>query len=75
MKKLFREDVKRSVTKAITFRLLILVSDGFIILAITHRFDVALGVIFFSNLASTLLYLFHERVWDGIHWGKMIKKV
>lgn len=70
MKKIFRENVKRSVTKAITFRLLILISDGIIILAITHRFDVALGVIFFSNLASTLMYLFHERIWDGIRWGK-----
>lgn len=66
----FHEHIKRSLIKAITFRLLILVSDGFIILAITHRFDIALGVIFFSNLASTFFYFLHERLWDRIRWGK-----
>lgn len=66
----FQEDIKRSITKAITFRLLILCTDGIIILAITHRFDVALGVIFFSNIASTVVYLLHERLWNSILWGK-----
>lgn len=70
MKKKFHENIKRSITKAVTFRLLILCSDGIIIFAITHRFDVALGVIFFSNFASTVIYFFHERIWNAIHWGK-----
>ncbi len=70
----FHEQVKRSITKAVTFRLLILVSDGIIIYTITHRYDVALLVIFFSNFASTILYFVHERIWNGIHWGKIIRK-
>lgn len=69
----FHEHLKRSITKAITFRLLILISDGIIIYAITHRYDVTLGVIFFSNFASTILYVVHERLWNNIHWGKVKK--
>lgn len=70
MKK-FSEKVSRSIIKAITFRMLILVSDSIIIFAITHRFDVTLGVMIFSNIGSTLIYLFHERIWNSIHWGKI----
>lgn len=66
----FHEQVKRSVTKAVTFRMLILISDGIIIFAITHRYDVTLAVVFFSNFASTVLYFIHERIWNNIHWGK-----
>jgi uncharacterized membrane protein len=70
MKTEFHEGIKRSITKAITFRLLILISDGFIVYAITHRYDIALGVIFFSNIASTVMYLLHERLWNKIHWDQ-----
>lgn len=66
----FNEHTKRSLVKAVTFRIIILISDGIIIFSITHRYDVALAVIFFSNFASTILYFIHERVWNKIHWGK-----
>ena len=73
----FHEQNKRSLVKAITFRILILISDGIIIFAITHRYDITLSVIILSNFSSTILYFFHERVWNKIRWGKanqMIKK-
>jgi uncharacterized membrane protein len=66
----FHERTERSIVKAITFRLVILVSDAFIIFLITHRYDVTLGVIAASNIASTILYFAHERAWDSVHWGK-----
>ncbi len=66
----FHEHNKRSIAKALTFRGIILISDGIIIFLITHRYDVAFAVIVFSNLASTVLYFFHERAWNKIHWGK-----
>lgn len=72
MKVVFHEFVQRSFVKAVTFRALILISDGIIIYAITHRYDTTFWVIFFSNLASTVLYFLHERVWDRIHWGKKL---
>ena len=66
----FSENVGRSLAKAITFRLLILAADGIIIFAITKRYDIALTVMFFSNLSSTILYFMHERMWDRLNWGK-----
>jgi uncharacterized membrane protein len=67
----FFEDYKRSIIKSITFRALILISDGIIVFAITHRYDLTAGVIVFSNISSTILYFIHERFWNHVHWGKM----
>lgn len=67
----YHEHVKRSVAKALTFRAVIIISDLIIVYAITHRFDLTLGVLFFSNIASTTIYFFHERFWNTVHWGKV----
>lgn len=74
MKTKFYEHTGRSVVKALTFRALILVSDGIIIFAITHRYDLTFDVIILSNLASTILYIIHERLWNAVHWGKQTHK-
>ena len=68
------EYIKRSVAKSITFRITIIISDTIIVLALTHRYDLALGFVILTNLASTLIYYFHERVWAHIHWGSLQKK-
>lgn len=68
------ENLRRSVVKALTFRALILVSDSMIIFTITHKLNETFGVILFSNLASTIVYLIHERLWNTIHWGRRSKK-
>ncbi|MFA5894221.1 MAG: DUF2061 domain-containing protein [Candidatus Shapirobacteria bacterium] len=69
-KKKFSENLTRSIIKSITFRILIICSDSIIIYSISHRLDLTLGVIFFSNLASTILYFIHERTWNSVHWGR-----
>ena len=66
----FYEHNKRSITKALTFRGVILVSDGIIIFLITHRYDVTLAMMLFFGVTHTIFYFFHERVWNKIHWGK-----
>lgn len=66
----FYEKNERSIVKAVLFRILIIISDSIIIFAITRRYDVTIGVIVASNLASTVLYFIHERIWNKIHWGK-----
>jgi uncharacterized membrane protein len=37
---------------------------------ITHRVDMTVGLVVGTNLASTLLYYLHERVWSRIKWGR-----
>lgn len=66
----FYEDTRRSVIKAITFRLLILSADSVIIYAFTRRMDLTAGVVIISNFSSTVIYVFHERIWNHIHFGK-----
>ena len=66
----FYERTTRSLIKAVTYRFIILISDGFIVFMITHRYDTTVWVIIFSNIASTIFYFLHERFWNNIHWGK-----
>jgi uncharacterized membrane protein len=70
MPSIYLEHNKRSLVKALTFRSVILISDSIIIYLITHRLDITLSVIVFSNIASTVLYFVHERFWNRIQWGK-----
>lgn len=60
----------RSIVKSVTFRSIVIVSDIVIIYALTHRYDVTIGVTILTNIASTVLYYLHERAWSHIHWGK-----
>ena len=73
MKIKFHENISRSLVKAITYRIVILTSDSIIVFALTHRFDITVGVVLFSNFASSFLYFIHERAWNAIHWGKSKK--
>ncbi len=73
MSRKYFEATKRSLVKAITFRLIILCADSIIIYSLTKRLDITAGVVLFSNVSSTILYFLHERAWNGIHWGKYHK--
>ena len=66
----FFEHYSRSIIKAISFRMLIIISDALILYVITRRLDLVLGVISLFTLVNTTIYFFHERFWNSIHWGK-----
>jgi uncharacterized membrane protein len=68
--KSFHEKVSRSVIKAITFRLLILSVDAIVVYVLTRRIDLTVGLVVISNFYHTILYFFHERVWNNVKWGK-----
>lgn len=70
----FHESIKRSVFKSITFRIVVVVSDLIVIFALTHRYDLTLGVTIGTNLASMILYYMHERIWNLIRFGRKYKK-
>ena len=69
----FHETIFRSITKAVTFRILIIILDFGVIYFFTRRVDLTIGVIVVSNLSSTIAYIAHERIWNKIHWGKTHK--
>jgi uncharacterized membrane protein len=60
---------KRSVVKAITYRLMIVVLDFATIYLFTGRARVALGFMIASNVYTTAVYVLHERAWARIRWG------
>jgi uncharacterized membrane protein len=66
----FKEIWYRSLTKTVTYRILILILDFSVVYLLTKRIDVALGFMAASNIYTTIGYYIHERVWDHIKWGK-----
>lgn len=66
----FYEHNKRSIVKALTFRAIIIVSDGVIVFLITHRYDITLAVISLFTVIHTVFYFLHERAWNKVGWGK-----
>ena len=66
----FNETRRRSITKSITFRIIVIVSDLVVIYLVTKRVSTTIVLTVFTNIASTLLYFLHERVWNGVTWGK-----
>jgi uncharacterized membrane protein len=66
---------RRSIVKTIVYRILIICSDAIIIYVLTHKLVLTLSVIGLSNIASTILYYFHERLWSRITWGFSHKQI
>jgi len=70
----FRERPSRSLAKAVTFRVLVLISDFTVIFIITGKIELTATIVIASNIASTFIYYFHERAWNHIHFGKYLHK-
>ena len=60
---------KRSIVKALTYRVVIICLDFLVIYILTHRLEVALGFMVVSNTYTTIIYFAHERVWARIKLG------
>ncbi len=61
--------VRRSVVKALTYRLVIMLLDFVTLYLFTRQVKVALGFMVVSNVYTTLAYFWHERMWARIRWG------
>lgn len=68
-----RETRKRSLIKTITYRLLIIVSNFVIALVLTRSFSLAAEVAGWSFAVNTMIYFFHERIWNSVKWGRKKK--
>ena len=67
------ETRKRSVVKALTYRVVIVCLDFLAIYLFTHKVEVALGFMIVSNVYTTVGYFLHERIWARIGWGEEAK--
>jgi len=62
-------EVRRSVVKAITYRILIMTMDFATIYLFTRTVKVAVGFMVVSNIYTSAGYFVHERVWAHVKWG------
>lgn len=60
---------RRSIAKALTYRVLIMILDFVTIYLLTRTVRVAIGFMIFSNIYTTIAYFAHERIWARIKWG------
>ena len=60
---------RRSVVKAVSYRLLIMCLDFGTIYLFTGAVRVAIGFMIASNVYTTIAYFAHERLWSRVNWG------
>ena len=60
---------RRSLVKAVTYRILIMILDFLTIYLLTGAVHVAIGFMIISNIYTSLAYVGHERLWARIQWG------
>ena len=61
--------VRRSLVKAITYRLVIMRLDSCTIHFFNRALRMALGFMVASNVYTKVAFLLHERLWARIEWG------
>ena len=69
----FKEHWTRSLTKAVTYRILILILDFTSVYILTGRVEIAFGFMLVSNIYTSVAYYIHERVWNRTNRGKKNK--
>jgi len=70
----FKETWQRSFTKTVTYRVAILILDFTVIYLLTQKVEIAFGFMVVSNIYTSIGYYAHERIWDGVKWGKKRNK-
>jgi len=59
-----------SLIKAITYRVLIIILDFTVVYLLSGKVETAFWFMMISNIYTSAAYFVHERVWNGINWGK-----
>ncbi|MFB0513940.1 MAG: DUF2061 domain-containing protein [Candidatus Bathyarchaeia archaeon] len=62
---------RRSIIKAITWRIFALLITIIVSFAILGSWSVSIAIGILSNLLKTLFYYIHERLWERTNWGKV----
>ena len=66
----FREYLKRSVVKAVSYRIVVVIADFIAVYFFTGKIEIAIGFVVVSNVYTSVLYFLHERFWDRVAWGR-----
>ncbi len=66
----FKEYWTRSLAKAVTYRIIIIILDFTAVYLLTGKFEIAFWFMAISNVYTSVAYYAHERIWNGISWGR-----
>ena len=64
------DHIKRSLLKTVSWRVIGTLDTLLIAYIITGTVEQAISIGGIELLSKMLLYFFHERSWNKIHWGK-----
>lgn len=65
-----RETHKRSIAKAVSWRIVGTASLALVVYFFTDKPFLSLGISVIDIISNLILYYFHERIWDRIDWGR-----
>lgn len=73
--KLFVDGHPRTISKSITWRALITINNFMIPFIMTGSWQSAIAFLGIATVLNIIVYYAHERVWNGVVWGKREKDV
>ena len=62
----------RSFLKSLTYRIFGTLSSWAVVYVITGKGSLATLVAFWETVVKVAIYYIHERVWNGISWGRRV---
>jgi uncharacterized membrane protein len=65
------ETRRRSLAKAISWRILAAIITGCVALAMTHQLEFAAKIGLIDTMVKLLIYFLHERAWNKISFGRV----
>ena len=68
------ERIPRSVAKVVTWRILVTITNLVGGWLASGSWKVGLGVVSFALVVNSILYFFHERLWNKTDWDRIVNK-
>jgi uncharacterized membrane protein len=69
----FHDKFSRSGVKLFSWRIAITITNFLIVYAISGSVQTGIEFMSIATVINILIYWFHERLWNRITWGKLIK--
>jgi uncharacterized membrane protein len=67
---MIKEGIKRSLTKAITYRIICIVMLAIVSFIFTGDLREVTGIVVVFQGIQMVIYYIHERVWERVQWGQ-----
>jgi len=64
-----KEGIKRSLAKAITYRIICIVMLAIVSFIFTGDLSQVTGIVVVFQGIQMVVYYFHERAWERVKWG------